>query len=59
MKRKNTHPHRSDREGQMAGMSAYPGEDLLLSSACLFHADTIKFNTVLVPFGLCGQTSNS
>ncbi|XP_027142218.1 ETS1-related protein isoform X2 [Larimichthys crocea] len=44
MKRKNTHPQRPDREGQMTGMSAYPGSgpiqlwqfllELLLDSAC-------------------------
>ncbi|KAM4600430.1 ETS1-related protein [Polymixia lowei] len=43
-KRKNTHSQRPDREGQMAGMSAYPGSgpiqlwqfllELLLDSAC-------------------------
>lgn len=27
VKRKNTHPQRPDREGHMAGMSAYPGEN--------------------------------
>lgn len=44
VKRKNTHPQRSDREGQMTGMSAYPGSgpiqlwqfllELLLDSTC-------------------------
>ncbi|XP_028436993.1 ETS1-related protein isoform X2 [Perca flavescens] len=44
VKRKNTHPQRPDREGQMTGMSAYPGSgpiqlwqfllELLLDSAC-------------------------
>ncbi|KAG7241982.1 hypothetical protein INR49_024654 [Caranx melampygus] len=43
-KRKHTHPQRPDREGQMSGMSAYPGSgpiqlwqfllELLLDSAC-------------------------
>ncbi|XP_039974382.1 ETS1-related protein isoform X2 [Xiphias gladius] len=43
-KRKNAHPQRPDREGQMTGMSAYPGSgpiqlwqfllELLLDSAC-------------------------
>ncbi|XP_061574513.1 ETS1-related protein [Cololabis saira] len=43
-KRKNAHPQRPDREGQVAGMSAYPGSgpiqlwqfllELLLDSAC-------------------------
>lgn len=28
VKRKNTHPQRPDREGQMAGMSAYPGQNV-------------------------------
>ncbi|XP_041799013.1 ETS1-related protein isoform X1 [Chelmon rostratus] len=44
VKRKNTHPQRPEREGQMTGMSAYPGSgpiqlwqfllELLLDSAC-------------------------
>ncbi|XP_034384880.1 ETS1-related protein isoform X1 [Cyclopterus lumpus] len=44
VKRKSTHPQRPDREGQMTGMSAYPGSgpiqlwqfllELLLDSAC-------------------------
>lgn len=33
-KRKNTHPQRPDREGQMTGMSAYPGQNVLTYLFC-------------------------